>query len=88
MDAKVIAPNTAPGENADKPRKAFFWGQYWVARPSMPDQAVYDALKVTQEPKNRAPGAYSVKMAHMPTAATTTEIRSARPRAKGDIFGF
>jgi TRAP transporter TAXI family solute receptor len=53
MDAKVIAPNTAPGENADKPRRAFFWGQYWVARPGMPDQAVYDALKVTQEPKNK-----------------------------------
>jgi TRAP transporter TAXI family solute receptor len=53
MDSKVIAPNTAPGENADKPRKAFFWGQYWVARPGMPDQAVYDALKVTQEPKNK-----------------------------------
>ncbi|MCL5807590.1 MAG: TAXI family TRAP transporter solute-binding subunit [Deltaproteobacteria bacterium] len=53
MDLKVIAPNTAPGENADKPRKAFFWGQYWVAKASMPDQAVYDALKITQEPKNR-----------------------------------
>ena len=53
MDVKVIAPNTQPGENADKPRKAFFWGQYWIARPSMPDQAVYDALKVTQDPKNR-----------------------------------
>lgn len=53
MDAKVIAPNTAPGENGDKPRRAFFWGQYWVALPRMPDQAVYDALKVTQEPKNR-----------------------------------
>ncbi|MFZ4618850.1 MAG: TAXI family TRAP transporter solute-binding subunit [Rectinemataceae bacterium] len=54
MDAKVIAPNTAPGENADKPRRAFFWGQYWVALPRMPDQAVYDALKVTQDPKNKA----------------------------------
>ena len=53
MDLKVIAPNTAPGENADKPRDAFFWGQYWVAKASMPDQAVYDALKITQEPKNR-----------------------------------
>ena len=53
MELKVIAPNTAPGEGSDKPRKAFFWGQYWVARTSMPDQAVYDALKVTQEPKNR-----------------------------------
>jgi TRAP transporter TAXI family solute receptor len=53
MEVKAIAPNTAPGENADKPRKAFFWGQYWVATPKMPDQAVYDALKITQEPKNR-----------------------------------
>lgn len=53
MELKLIAANTAPGENADKPRKAFFWGQYWIARPGMPDQAVYDALKVTQEPKNR-----------------------------------
>jgi TRAP transporter TAXI family solute receptor len=53
MDAKVIAANTAPGENSDKPRRAFFWGQYWVARTGMPDQAVYDALKITQEPKNR-----------------------------------
>jgi len=54
MELKVIAPNTAPGEGNDKPRKAFFWGQYWVARTGMPNQAVYDALKVTQEPKNRA----------------------------------
>jgi hypothetical protein len=53
MEVKAIAPNTAPGENADKPRRAFFWGQYWVATPKMPDQAVYDALKITQEPKNR-----------------------------------
>jgi len=53
MDLKVIAPNTQPGENADKPRNAFFWGQYWVAKASMPDQAVYDALKITMEPKNR-----------------------------------
>ncbi len=53
MDLKVIPPNTAPGENADKPRNAFFWGQYWVANRAMPDQAVYDALKVTQEPKNK-----------------------------------
>jgi TRAP transporter TAXI family solute receptor len=53
VEAKVIAPNTAPGENGDKPRRAFFWGQYWIAKPGMPDQAVYDALKVTQEPKNR-----------------------------------
>jgi TRAP transporter TAXI family solute receptor len=53
MEVKSIPANTAPGENADKPRKAFFWGQYWIARPGMPEQAVYDALKATQEPKNR-----------------------------------
>ena len=53
MYVKAIAPNTAPGENADKPRNAFFWGQYWVAKASMPDQAVYDALKITMEPKNK-----------------------------------
>ena len=53
MYVKIIAPNTAPGENADKPRNAFFWGQYWVAKASMPDQAVYDALKITMDPKNK-----------------------------------
>ena len=53
MYVKAIAPNTAPGENADKPRNAFFWGQYWVARPAMPDQVIYDIAKITQEPKNR-----------------------------------
>jgi TRAP-type uncharacterized transport system substrate-binding protein len=26
---------------------------YWVAQASMPDQAVYDILQVTQEPKNK-----------------------------------
>jgi uncharacterized protein len=53
LDLKMIPPNTAPGENADKPRKAYFWGTHWVAKVSMPAQAVYDALKVTQEPKNK-----------------------------------
>jgi len=49
----VIPPDKAPGENADRERKAFFWAMYWVAQASMPDQAVYDVLKVTQEPKNK-----------------------------------
>ena len=49
----VIPPGKAPGENADKERKAFFWSMYWVAMPSMPDEVVYDMLKVTQEPKNK-----------------------------------
>ena len=53
MYVQPIPPNTAPGENADKPRNAFFWGQYWVARPGMPDQVIYDVIKTTQEPKNR-----------------------------------
>jgi TRAP-type uncharacterized transport system substrate-binding protein len=49
----VIPPNKAPGENADKERKAFFWSMYWVALLSMPDEVVYDMLRVTQEPKNK-----------------------------------
>ncbi|HSB72474.1 MAG TPA: TAXI family TRAP transporter solute-binding subunit [Candidatus Methylomirabilis sp.] len=53
MSVKAIAPNTAPGENADRPRNAFFWGQYWVAKPSIPDQVIYDIVKITQEPKNK-----------------------------------
>jgi TRAP transporter TAXI family solute receptor len=53
MYLQDIAPNTAPGENADKPRTAFFWGQYWVAKPSVPDQVIYDIVKTTQEPKNK-----------------------------------
>jgi TRAP transporter TAXI family solute receptor len=48
-----IPPNKAPGENADKERKAFFWSMYWVAQASMPEQVVYDILQVTQEPKNK-----------------------------------
>jgi TRAP transporter TAXI family solute receptor len=50
---QAIPPNKAPGENADKPRNAFFWGQYWVAKPSIPDQVIYDIVKITQEPKNK-----------------------------------
>lgn len=53
MYVQAIPPNTAPGENADKPRNAFFWGQYWVAKPSIPDQVIYDIVKITQEPKNK-----------------------------------
>jgi TRAP transporter TAXI family solute receptor len=53
MYVSAIPPNTAPGENADKSRNAFFWGQYWVAKPDIPDQVVYDIVKVTQEPKNK-----------------------------------
>jgi len=53
MYVKAIPPNMAPGENADKPRNAFFWGQYWVARPAMPNQVIYDVIKTTQEPKNK-----------------------------------
>ncbi len=49
----VIPPNKAPGENSDKERKGFFWSMYWVALPSMPDEVVYDMLKVTQDPKNK-----------------------------------
>jgi TRAP transporter TAXI family solute receptor len=49
----VIPPNKAPGENADKERKAFFWSMYWVALPKVPEAVVYDMLKVTQDPKNR-----------------------------------
>ena len=49
----TLGRNTAPGENADKPRNAFFWGQYWVAKPGIPDQVIYDIVKVTQEPTNK-----------------------------------
>jgi TRAP-type uncharacterized transport system substrate-binding protein len=49
----MIPPNKAPGENADRERRAFFWSMYWVAQASMPEQVVYDVLKVTQEPKNK-----------------------------------
>jgi hypothetical protein len=53
MYLRAIPPNTAPGENADKQRNAFFWGQYWVAKPNIPDQVIYDIVKITQEPKNK-----------------------------------
>ncbi len=49
----MIPPNKAPGENADRERRAFFWSMYWVAQASMPEQVIYDVLKVTQEPKNK-----------------------------------
>lgn len=49
----MIPPNKAPGENADRERKAFFWSMYWVAQASMPELVVYDILKVTQEPQNK-----------------------------------
>lgn len=49
----VIPPNKAPGENADRERKAFFWSMYWVALPRVPETVVYDMLKVTQDPQNK-----------------------------------
>ena len=49
----VIPPNKSVGENSDKEKKALFWSMYWAALPSMPDEVVYDMLKVTQEPNNK-----------------------------------
>jgi uncharacterized protein len=49
----MIPANKAPGENADRDRKAFFGEVYWVAQARMPDQVIYDILKVTQEPKDK-----------------------------------
>jgi len=49
----VIPANKAPGENSDRDRKAFCGAVYWVAQAKMPEQVVYDLLKVTQEPKNK-----------------------------------
>ncbi len=49
----VIPANKAPGENSDRDRKAFCGAVYWVAQARMPEQVVYDLLKVTQEPKNK-----------------------------------
>ncbi len=49
----VIPANKSYGENADKEKKAFFWSMYWVALPSVPDEVVYDMLRVTQDPKNK-----------------------------------
>jgi hypothetical protein len=51
--AAMIPPNKSAGENSDKEKKAFFWSMYWVALPSVPDQVVYDMLKVTQDPQNK-----------------------------------
>jgi len=49
----AIPPNRSVGEGADKEKKALFWSLYWIALASMPDEVVYDILKVTQEPKNK-----------------------------------
>jgi hypothetical protein len=49
----IIPPNVAPGENADKERKGFFWSLYWLALPRVPSEVVYDMLKVTQDPDNK-----------------------------------
>lgn len=49
----AIPPNRSVGEGADKERKALFWSLYWIALASMPDEVVYDILKVTQETKNK-----------------------------------
>lgn len=49
----AIPPNRSVGEGADKEKKALFWSLYWIAVASMPDEVVYDILKVTQEPKNK-----------------------------------
>jgi hypothetical protein len=49
----AIPANKSVGENSDKEKRAFFWSMYWVALPSMEDQAVYDMLKVTQDPQNK-----------------------------------
>jgi hypothetical protein len=53
MGVGMIPANKAPGENAERDRKAFFGEVYWVAQARMPDQVIYDVLKVTQEPKNK-----------------------------------
>ena len=49
----AIPPNKAPGDNADKERKAFFYSTYWTALTSMTDEAAYDFLKLTQDPVNK-----------------------------------
>ncbi len=48
-----IPPNKAPGENADKVRRAYFYSTYWIALASMPDDVIYDILSSTQDPKNK-----------------------------------
>jgi TRAP transporter TAXI family solute receptor len=45
----VIPPNKAPGENANRERKAFFWSVFWIALGEMPDEVIYDMLKVTYD---------------------------------------
>jgi len=49
----VIPPNKSVGESADKEKKALFWSLYWIALASMPEEVVYDMLRVTQDPKNK-----------------------------------
>jgi TRAP transporter TAXI family solute receptor len=49
----TIPANKSVGEGADKEKKALFWSLYWIALKSMPDEVVYDILKVTQDPKNK-----------------------------------
>ena len=49
----AIPPNKSVGENADKEKKGLFWSMYWIALTSMPDEVVYDMLKVTQDPKTK-----------------------------------
>ena len=52
LNLGVIPPNSAPGENSDKERKSLFFGLYWAALASMPDEFIYDLLKLTNDPKN------------------------------------
>ena len=49
----AIPPNKAPGENAEKERKAFFYTTYWIALAGMTKEAAYDFLKLTQDPANK-----------------------------------
>lgn len=49
----TIPPNKSVGEGSDKEKRAMFWSLYWIALASMPEEVVYDMLKVTQEPKNK-----------------------------------
>ena len=50
----TIPPGKSVGEGSDKAKKAFFWSMFWIALPTMPDEVVYDMLKVTQDPANKA----------------------------------
>ena len=49
----IIPPGKSYGEGADKEKRAFFWSMYWLALPSMPEEVVYDMLRVTQDIKNK-----------------------------------